>query len=188
MIRRSPQFQTGYSSLGGLLVLRGDYGAAIDTLKLSIALRPDNVAFSNLGTAYFNSGRLEQAIDAYNQALQFGFADNYLVVQPGRCVLLAARPARSGDGSVRAGHPTGAPGDGRPLPAGTEVRRPDPGEHGHRLPQARSARTAPGSTCRPRCARTARTPMVQCNAALALWQLGDHARAIGWLERSVQGG
>jgi tetratricopeptide (TPR) repeat protein len=71
MIRRAPLLYKGYNSLGGVLVLRGDYVRAIETLKHSIALRPTKIAFDNLGTAYFNPGQLEKAIDAYNQSFQF---------------------------------------------------------------------------------------------------------------------
>src|SRR5204863_7400665 len=45
MIRRSPDYSEGYTDLGGVLVLRGDYASAIDTLKRSIALRPNRNAF-----------------------------------------------------------------------------------------------------------------------------------------------
>src|SRR6185503_4462959 len=75
MIRCAPGLDKGYSSLGGLLVLSGDYAAAIDTLRSSIELRPTKVACDNLGSAYFNSGRLNEAVAAYNQSFQFGFAD-----------------------------------------------------------------------------------------------------------------
>src|SRR5262249_9566879 len=75
MVRRSPDLYRGYSSLGGLLVLHGDYDRSIDTLKLSLALRPTKAAFDNLGTAYFNSGKIAEAVGAYNQSFQFGFAE-----------------------------------------------------------------------------------------------------------------
>jgi tetratricopeptide (TPR) repeat protein len=187
MIRRSPQYQTGYSSLGGLLVLRGDYGAAIDTLKLSIALRPDNVAFSNLGTAYFNSGRLEQAIDAYNQALQFGFADNYLWSNLGDAYYwLRGRRDQAMEAYAQAIQ----------LARQEMADRSRPGRRFDVLIPASMATVFP-KLGQPDSARfylqaalraDSTNAMVQCSAALALWQLGDHARAIGWLERSVQGG
>src|SRR5260221_4712263 len=74
MIRRSPDYSEGYADLGAVLVLNGDYDSAIDTLKRSLTLRPSRNAFDNLGTAYFNSGRVEEAVDAYNQSFQFGDA------------------------------------------------------------------------------------------------------------------
>ena len=75
MVRRAPDLYKGHSSLGGLLVLRGEYPRAIQSLRRSIELRPTRIAFDNLGTAYFNSGRLDDAVAAYNQSFQFGFAD-----------------------------------------------------------------------------------------------------------------
>ena len=75
MIQRSPDFHRGYANLGGLLVLRGNYADAIDQLTHSVRLMPSPTAFGNLGTAYFNSGRFNDAVDAYNQSLQFGDSD-----------------------------------------------------------------------------------------------------------------
>src|SRR4029079_4424174 len=75
MVRRSPEFHRGYANLGGLLVLRGDYGAAIAELTRSVRLLASPAAHGNLGNAYFNSGRLGEAVEAYNQSLQFGGAD-----------------------------------------------------------------------------------------------------------------
>jgi eukaryotic-like serine/threonine-protein kinase len=187
MIRRAPRYNTGYSSLGGLLVLRGDYGPAIDTLKLSIVLRPDRVAFANLGTAYFNSGRLEQAIDAYNQALQFGFADPFLwsnlgdayywlrgrhdqameayaqAVQMGRQAMAdRSQPGRRFDVSIPASM------------AGVFPKLAQPDSARYYLQVALRADST--------------NTMVQCGAALSLWQLGERGRAIGWLQKAVQGG
>jgi len=75
MVRRAPSFHQGYTDLGGYLVLRGQYPQAIDTLKISLRLLPTQPAFDNLGSAYFNLGRFPEAVDAYNQSLQFGKAD-----------------------------------------------------------------------------------------------------------------
>src|SRR5262249_31047094 len=75
MVRLAPDFLPGCLILGGLHDQRGDYAAANDTLRVAIAIRPTDGAFGNLGTAYFNSGRYAEAVDAYNQAFQFGNAD-----------------------------------------------------------------------------------------------------------------
>src|SRR5262249_14741195 len=74
MIRCAPLLADGYAYLGGVLVMRGENDRAISTLKQALALRPTETAFDNLGTAYFNSGKLVEAADAYNQSLQFGTA------------------------------------------------------------------------------------------------------------------
>ena len=61
MIERAPQLSTGYASLGGLLILRGEYGRAIETLRRSVALRLDEgrVRQSRHG---FNTERSAEAV------------------------------------------------------------------------------------------------------------------------------
>ncbi|HKQ56867.1 MAG TPA: serine/threonine-protein kinase [Candidatus Eisenbacteria bacterium] len=187
MVRSAPVYDKGYANLGGLLVLRGDYAAAIDTLKRSVALRPTKVAFDNLGTAYFNSGRLDAAVDAYNQAFQFGFAeyDEWLnlgdayywlrnrhdqalqaytqSVRLGRERLAArARIGNSFDAMTVANLSTVFPKLGQPDSARVYMAR------------ALAADSA--------------NPMVQMCAAITCRQLGDSARANAWLARAVEGG
>jgi tetratricopeptide (TPR) repeat protein len=189
MIRHAPDLNRGYSSLGGLLVLRGDYHAAIDTLKRSIALRPDKIAFENLGTAFFNSGKLEQAIDAYNQALQFGFADYYLWLNLGDAYFWlrgrrdqAVEAYRQG---VRLGREEMAtraqPGRGRrfdvTIPAYLSAAFPKLGEPDSARVYLQNALRADSTDA-----------TVQCCAALTLWQLAEREQAVGWLEKAVRSG
>jgi tetratricopeptide (TPR) repeat protein len=187
MIRRAPDYYGGYSDLGGMLVLRGRYAQAIDTLKLSLALRPMKGAFENLATAYFNSGRLQEAIDAYNQSFQFGTAgyeswlnlgDAYFwlrnrrdeaadayaqAVRLGREEILdRSRNGGTADPMIPANLATVFPKLGQPDSASLYIAR------------ALSADSA--------------NPMVDYCAALTYWQLDRKDAAIAWLEKSVHGG
>ena len=187
MIQRAPDYYQGYSDLGGMLVLRGRYAQAIDTLKRSLALRPMKGAFDNLATAYFNSGRIPEAIDAYNQSFQFGTAgyeswlnlgDAYFwlrnrkdeaagayaqAVRLGRDEIRdRARDGRTADVMISANLATVFPKLGQPDSARLYIAR------------AVSADSA--------------NPMVDYCAALTYWQLDRRDAAIGWLEKSVHRG
>ena len=187
MTRCAPLLADGYAYLGGLLVLRGEYGKAISTLKQALALRPTEAAFDNLGTAYFNSGRLGEAADAYNQSLQFGFVNyrSWLNLgdayywQSGRRdqaaaayaqgirlareeLLARSQPGRTYDVTIAAAL----------APVFARLGEPDSARS--YLAQALSADSS-NST-------------VQCCAALTHWQLQDRDRALGWLARAVAGG
>jgi len=187
MIRCAPLLANGYSSLGGLLVVRGDYGNAIDTLKASLALRPTAEAFTNLGTAYFNSGRFDEAVDAYNQSFQFGFTDFQLWVnlgdarfwQPGHRDQAAeayAQAIRLGRDELLA---RSQPGRTYDITIAANLATVF-----GRLGQPDSARHYLGQALRADSANS----MVQYYAALAHWQLGERDRALTWLTRSVEGG
>ena len=187
MIRHSPDLYRGYAYLGGMLVLGGDYAPAIDTLKRSIALRANQNAFDNLGTAYFNSGRLEEAIDAYNQSFQFGFSGYLSWFNLGDAYyFLRGRQDQAADAyreAVRLGQEEMASRArlGRPpdvvIPAVLATILP-------RLGQPDSARI-----CLRRALQADSTnALVQQYAALACWQLGEKERALSWLERSVHNG
>jgi eukaryotic-like serine/threonine-protein kinase len=187
MIRHAPEFYRGYSNLGGLLALRGDYSAAIDTLRRSLALRPTKNAFDNLGTACFTSGRIQEAVDAYNQALQFGFAeydawlnlgDAYFFLNDRRdqAAQAYAQATRLGREQMtdRAAH-------GRSfdvmIPAYLSTVFP-------KLGQPDSAR----AYLRQALAADSANAMVQCCAALTCWQLSERDQAVRWLDRAVHNG
>jgi cytochrome c-type biogenesis protein CcmH/NrfG len=140
MIYRAPELYRGYQSLGGILVLRGAYTQAIDTLKRAIALRPDAIAFDNLGTAYFNSRRLDDAVAAYNQAFQFGFGKLRVLGKRWGRVLLPPRPPGPGGGWLCSGFAIGAGGIGTSRAEGPGARHPDSGHTRYCLPEAGSAR------------------------------------------------
>jgi tetratricopeptide (TPR) repeat protein/predicted Ser/Thr protein kinase len=187
MIRRAPDLYRGYGSLGGILVLQGEYDRAIDTLKISIALRPSVVGFENLGTAYFNSGRLEQAIEAYNQSFQFGFADYRLWSNLGdayywlrgrsdQAAEAYAQAVRMGrEESSRQGH--GGKTFDVMIPANLSTVFPKIGQPDSARAYLQRALRADSTNA-----------LVQYCAALTCWQLGDRRRAVAWLERAVQNG
>ena len=187
MIHRAPDLYRGYESLGGLLVLHGDYSRAIDSLHHSIALRPTKIAFDNLGTAYFNTGRFADAIAAYNQSFQFGFANYgswlnlgdayyWLRNRQDQAAEAYAQGIRLGREENRTRAQEGRTFDVM-IPANLatvfpKLGRPDSARvYLHRALDADSTNT-----------------MVMYCAALTCWQLEEKDRAIKWLVKAVRGG
>ena len=187
MVRHSPDLYRGYSYLGGLLVLNGDYERAIDTLRHSLTLRPTKVAFDNLGTAYFNSGRLVEAIGAYNQSFQFGFAeydswlnlgDAYFWLPERRDQASAAyaQSIRLGRERMRSRSQQGQSFDVM-IPANLATVFPKLGEPDSARAYLRQALDADSANT-----------MVQFCAGLVHWQLAERTVALTWIERAVQNG
>ncbi|NOT33882.1 MAG: protein kinase [Candidatus Eisenbacteria bacterium] len=187
MIRRSPDFHRGYQGLGGMLVLRGDYDRAIDSLQRAIALCPTKIAFDNLGTAFFNSHRFEESIGAYNQSFQFGFADYQSWLNLGDAYFwLRNRSDQASEAYAQAVR-LGREEERERVRNGNSFDVMIPAHLATLLPklgQPDSARTE----LRRALAADSANSMVQYCAALTLWQLGERDRATTWLERAVQGG
>jgi tetratricopeptide (TPR) repeat protein/TolB-like protein len=187
MIRRSPDWFNGYSSLAGMLLLNGRYSDAIDSLRIAIELRPAYAAYSNLGTAYFNSGHAAEAVAAYNQAFQFGEVTYTVWLNLGDAYYwLSRRPDRARDAyrqAVRVARAEMAERDhtgGRPDPltaAALATIYPKLGE-----PDSARAMMARAL------ALDSLNTYVQYDVALAQWELGDRRSAIEWLTRSVASG
>jgi serine/threonine-protein kinase len=187
MIRLAPEFWNGYLSLGALLLLNGEYTRAIDTLKLSLTLRPNSGGYSNLGTAYFNTGRLTQAVDAYNQAFQFGDATYVMWFNLGDAYYwLRNRPDQARDAyrqALRLGREQMAsrsqrgqsPDPSIPATLATALAR---------LGERDSARVMLVQSL----AIDSLSSDVQYHAALTEWQLGERIAAMDWLRRAVTGG
>lgn len=187
LILRAPLLHRGYASLGGLLVLKGNYDAAVDSLKLSLALRPTKEAFANLGTAYFNTGRFEAAAAAYNQAFQFGDADYVVWLNLGDAYYFLrdrkvdanaayAQSVRLGCDDLRARAARGSPVDVR-IAANVAVLFA-------RLAQPDSARLYLALAVQ---ADTSNSVVGYC-AALTYWQFGERGRAMEWLAQAVRQG
>ena len=187
MVRRAPDLYRGYSSLGGILVLTAAYEQAIDTLKYSIALRPDPSAFDNLGTAYFNTGRLDDAVAAYNQAFQFGYANyvSWMNLGDAYFYLHGRRDQAAGAyaQAVRLGREeiTGRVQHNNAfdviIPANLSTIFP-------KIGQPDSARAYLARALRA----DSTNNRVQYCAALTSWQLGERAQAIEWLGKAVRNG
>ncbi len=167
--------------------LSAAYDQAIDTLKLSIALRPDQIAFDNLGTAYFNSGRLEEAVEAYNQAFQFGFASYMMWLNLGDAYYwLRGRRDQAADAyaeAVRLGREEAS----KRASAG---RAPDvmiPALLSTIFPRIGQPDSARAYLARALQADSTNARVQHC-AALTWWQLGDRGQAMAWLERAVRNG
>jgi len=187
MIRRAPDFYRGYQDLGGMLALHGDYAAAIDTLKRSVALCPTKNGFDNLGSAYFNSGRIQETVDAYNQAFQFGFAEYdswlnlgdayyYLHDRQDQAAEAYAQAIRLGRELIATRAEQGRSFNVM-IPANLATVFP-------KLGQPDSARAYLGRAL----AADSANAVVQYCAALTCWQLGEEDRAIRWLGQAVQAG
>ena len=187
MIRRAPDYHIGYASLGGLLLSLGAYDRAIDTLRLAVNLRPDAVAFSNLGTAYFYAGRLTQAVDAYNQAFQFSDADYRLWLNLGDAYYwLRNRPDQARD-AYRQGLRLGREQMASRAQGGHSADPMIPAQLAAMFPklgEPDSARVMLGQAL----ALDSLNSRVQYQAALTCWQLGAREQAIDWLKRAVAGG
>lgn len=64
----APDDPHGYRSLGGAYIYMGNYEQAIEVLRKAIDLHPTTQAYSNLGVAYFNLRRFDDAVSAYEHA------------------------------------------------------------------------------------------------------------------------
>ena len=70
-IRLAPESYLNYSNLGASYVYLGNYPQATSAFEQSIKLRPTAGAYSNLGTAYYQSRRFTDAARNYQEALKF---------------------------------------------------------------------------------------------------------------------
>jgi eukaryotic-like serine/threonine-protein kinase len=78
VIALAPDSFRGYSNLGGTKILQGQYADAIAALQKSIEIRQTSSALSNLGTAYFNLHRFDDAAQSFKAAIEFD-KDNYVL-------------------------------------------------------------------------------------------------------------
>jgi tetratricopeptide (TPR) repeat protein len=187
MTRCAPLLADGYAYLGGLFVLRGENDRAISTLKQALALRPTESAFDNLGTAYFNSGKLVEAADTYNQSLQFGTTSYASWLNLGDAYYWQAG---------RRGQAASAYAQGIRMARDEILARSQPGRtYDPTIPAALApvyARLGESDSARWYLARALSTDSsnstVQYDAALTHWQLQDRDRALAWLARAVAGG
>jgi tetratricopeptide (TPR) repeat protein len=187
MIRRSPEWFNGYSGLGGMLLLNGFYADAIDTLGSRVELRPAYGAYSNLGTAYFNSGRAAESVAAYNQAFQFGDVTYSVWMNLGDAYYwLSRRPDQARDAYRQAVRVARA----EMVELERFGKSPNPliaaalATIYPKLGEPDSARVMMSQAV----ALDSLNTYVQYDVALTLWQLGDHSAAIKWLKRSVASG
>ena len=188
MIQRAPQLSTGYASLGGVLILRGEYARAIETLRRSVALRPTKTAFDNLGTAYFNTGTIRRGGGRLQPVVPVRGSRLHFVVQPRRSLLLAARAQGSGRSALIA-RPCGSG-----APRSRRARRRDARSTSRFRPPSRPCtpssgrRTARRRALRARLAADSTNSYVAYCAALTYWQLNEREPAMRWLERAVAEG
>jgi lipopolysaccharide biosynthesis regulator YciM len=96
VVKNNPEALETYLALGSLFRARGDFERAVQ-IRESLLLRPElTVAFKartyfELGQDYRRIGILDRALQAYNEAAQFGIAQSLINVE------LAALYADSGD-------------------------------------------------------------------------------------------
>jgi tetratricopeptide (TPR) repeat protein/tRNA A-37 threonylcarbamoyl transferase component Bud32 len=187
MIQRAPDFFEGYTDLGGLLVLRGGYASAIDTLKHSIALRPTKGAFDNLATAYFNSARPQEAIDAYNQSFQFGTAGYESWLNLGDAYFWLGHRTRDAAGAYAQAVRLGRDEIGERSRVGRTADVMIGANLATIFPKLGEPDSARLYIARAVSADSS-NPMVNYCAALTWWQLDRRDAAIASLEKSVRGG
>jgi tetratricopeptide (TPR) repeat protein len=167
--------------------MRGEYARAIETLHRSVALRPTRAAFDNLGTAYFNTSRPAEAVDAYNQSFQFEEPDYRSWFNLGEAYYwLRERKDQAADAyreAVRLGNGLMATRakDGRAfdveIPATLATVYP-------KLGQPDSAREILGRAI----AADDKNSYVAYCAALTYWQLNEREPAMRWLGQAVAEG
>jgi tetratricopeptide (TPR) repeat protein len=76
MLRKGLEYKPPNSSilhtgLGTLLLQQGKLDEAISELQIAVKLRPDSMAFNNLGAALSSKGRIEEAMECHKKAIQF---------------------------------------------------------------------------------------------------------------------
>ena len=187
MIERAPQLSNGYASLGAILIMRGDYAQAIRTLRRAVALRPTKLAFDNLGTAYFNTRRSAEAVDAYNQSFQFGEPDYRSWFNLGEAYYWLRDRKDQAAGAYREAVRLGS---GVMATRAREGRAFDvaiPATLATAYPKLGQADSARESLNRAIAADGTDSYVAYC-AALTYWQLNEKEPAMRWLERAVAGG
>jgi eukaryotic-like serine/threonine-protein kinase len=66
----APDNYNGYNNLGGIYLMEGRWADAIPMLERSASIRPNPASSSNLGSAYFNLRRFQEAVRAYQDAIR----------------------------------------------------------------------------------------------------------------------
>ncbi len=187
MTLRAPRLHLGHANLGAMLVLRGDYGPAIASLRRSLECRPTAGAFSNLGTACFNSGRIAEAVEAYNQAFQFGAPDYVMWLNLGDASLWLKgreRQAREAYAQAVVAAREELRSRSRRAAATDPVVLANLAVLFSRLGRADSARSYAARALEADSSNW----RVEYAVALATWRLGDRARAVERMERAVKDG
>lgn len=75
VIKYTPDNIQGYNNLGGIYVLLENNVKAIQQFEHSLSIKPNDVAYRNLGTLYFYQGQFTKAADAYKKVLEFTTTD-----------------------------------------------------------------------------------------------------------------
>ena len=75
IIRLAPDHYAALVNMASVLTETGDLSAAIVMYERAIDIRPSYMGFSNLGTAYTRVERYEDAVDAYQKAIELDESD-----------------------------------------------------------------------------------------------------------------
>ncbi len=78
VVRNTPDNIQGYNNLGGIYVLLENNTQAIQQFERSLSIKPNDLAYRNLGTLYFYQGQFQKAADAYKKVLEFT-TDDYRI-------------------------------------------------------------------------------------------------------------
>jgi len=70
IIELQPDLAWGHQMLGTVQHVQGDLAGAIESYRRALALGPDALAWSNLGAALYTEGRLDEAVQAFGEAVR----------------------------------------------------------------------------------------------------------------------
>jgi tetratricopeptide (TPR) repeat protein len=190
LIEHAPDFHRGYSLLGAMHLLEGEYGQAVDLLERAIELHPTGTDLSNLGTAYFSKRDFERTIRTYNKALGSEFVNYRVWLNLGDAYFWAPGKRKGARGAYEEALELGKKErEERPYDVSIDA---DLAMIHANLAEADSSRVGDMDSARVYLASAleggASDPIVQYSAALVSWQFGDKDAAFSHLERSVAEG
>jgi tetratricopeptide (TPR) repeat protein len=177
----APEYALGHAQYGGLLVLEGDYERAERALRRSIGLKPTDIAFSNLATAYFNHRHFEKAIQTYQEAFSHGYINFQIWANLGDAFHWTPGKRDLAPDAYRQAVELARTNELRRFPNDANVLA-QLGDIYPKLGQPDSARIAIERAL----ALDPRNANVQYLAALACWQIGRRNEALERLQTAVK--
>jgi tetratricopeptide (TPR) repeat protein len=91
-IKLNPGYSYAYDNLGWIYLRRSDYGASLDYLNRSLALKPENGwAYYNRGRIHFQMGQMGKGVAGYRSRLPPGLRESlsaFKAVWPGNPILM----------------------------------------------------------------------------------------------------
>ena len=178
----APANYNGYNNLGGIYLMEGRWADAIPMFEHSASIRPNPASSSNLGSAYFNLRRFEEAVRAYQDAARLdprnyelwgNLADAEALVPDlrGQAPETYRKALALAGGALQVN-----PRDAKVLGYAAWYHA------------AVGEKTEALATVRHALQLAPHDPELLYNAALVYNQLGDPGRALAWAEQAVAAG